>query len=242
MVLAAERFRVIRYSLGRVDLTAIVPVPASVADRADTVLTPIAGESALIRVVRALAEVATVVVAAAPALAEPVGELLDAQGFSQVSVVAAAAPGDAAGCVAAALEQASAAGDVLVHDVGWPLVDPEVVHRLVAALHDGAQWVAPARPVTDSIKAVDDDGVIVATLDRAELEVVQYPRGFAADVLRRAVSGVAADRFDDLDAVLSAHATLHLVTGDPHAFGVELPRDADYLAAVMASRQSGSAR
>jgi len=57
-----------------------------------------------------------------------------------------------------------------------------------------------------------------------------------------AVSGVAADRFDDLDAVLSAHATLHLVTGDPHAFGVELPRDADYLAAVMASRQSGSAR
>ena len=241
-MLAAERFRVLRYSLGRVDPTAIVPVPAQLADRTDTVLTPIAGESALIRVVRALVEVATVVVATAPMLAEAVRELLDAQGFSRVAVVAAAAPGDAAGCVAAALDHAAVAGGVLVHDVGWPLVDPEVVHRLVAALGDGAQWVAPARPVTDSIKAVDDDGVIVATLDRAELEVVQYPRGVAADVLRRAVSGVEADRFDDLDAVLSAHATLTLVTGDPHAFGVELPRDADYLAAVMASRQPDSGR
>ncbi|MBX7456288.1 2-C-methyl-D-erythritol 4-phosphate cytidylyltransferase [Mycolicibacterium sp. 3033] len=224
------------------DLTAIVPVPAHLADRADTVLTPIAGESAVIRVIRALADIATVVVAAAPALADAVEELLGAQGFSHVAVVSAAAPGDAARCVEAALEHAAVTEDVLIHDVGWPLVNPAMVHRLVAELHDGAQWVAPARPVTDSIKAVDDDGVIVATLDRAELEVVQYPRAVTAEVLRRAVSGVAAARFDDLAVALSAQATLDLVTGDPDAFGVELPRDADYLAAVMASRQPDSAQ
>lgn len=224
------------------NLTAIVPVPAHLVDRADAVLTPVAGESGVLRVVRALSEVAAVIVAAAPTLVDSVRELLVAQGFPRVPVVAATAPGDAARCVAAALDHDAVAGGVLIHDVGWPLVDPEVVHRLHAALQRGARWVAPARPVTDSIKAVDDDGVIVATLDRAELEVVQYPRGFAADVLRQTVSGTAADRFDDLDAVLSAHATLELVAGDPHAFGVELPRDADYLAAVMASRRPGSGR
>lgn len=241
-MLAAERFRVLRYSLGRVDVTAILPVPAHLADRADTVLSPVAGESALIRGVRALTEVASVIVAAAPMLADPVRELLVQQGFSQTRVVTATAPGDAARCVAAALADDHVTDEILVHDVGWPLVDPDVVARLTAALRGGAQWVAPARPVTDSIKAVDADGAVVATLDRAELEVMQYPRGFAADVLRRALSGVAADRFDDLDVVLSAHARLQLVAGDPHAFGVELPRDADYLAAVMASRQPDSAR
>ncbi len=240
-MLAAERFGVLRYNLGRVDVTAILPVPAHLADRADAVLSPAADESPLIRAVRALDGVAPVIVAAAPMLADAVRESVLSQDFSRVTVVTAAGPGDAAGCVAAALAHGSASA-VLVHDVGWPLVDPDVVHRLVAALKSGASWVAPGRPVTDSIKAVDGDGVIVATLNRAELEVVQYPRGFAADVLRRAVCGAAADRFDDLDAVLSTHATLELVAGDPHAFGVELPRDADYLAAVMASRRRDSAQ
>ncbi|MEH3140829.1 MAG: 2-C-methyl-D-erythritol 4-phosphate cytidylyltransferase [Mycobacterium kyogaense] len=220
---------------------ALLPVPAHLADRADAVLAPVTGESAFIQAVRALTDVATVIVAAAPALAEVVRELLATQGFSRVRVVSAAAPGDAARCLEAALAHDLITGHVLVHDVGWPLVDPEVVHRLAAALQGGAQWVAPVRPVTDSIKAVDGDGVIVATLDRAELEVLQYPRGVDAEVLRRAVAGAGAHRLDDLDAVLSTHAALELVAGDPHAFGVELPRDADYLAAVMASRQPDSA-
>lgn len=239
MVLAAERFGVLRYSLGRVDVTAILPVPAHLADRADAVLSPAAGECPLIRAVRALDGVAPVIVAGAPTLMGAARELLVSQGFSRVTVVTA--PGDAARCVAAALDH-TRADAVLVHDVGWPVVDHDVVHRLLAALDGGAQWVAPARPVTDSIKAVDADGTVVATLDRAELQVVQYPRAVAADLLRRAVTGAVAERFDDLDGVLAAHATLEFVTGDPRAFGVELPRDADYLAAVMASRQRDSAR
>ncbi|MEW5811945.1 MAG: 2-C-methyl-D-erythritol 4-phosphate cytidylyltransferase [Actinomycetota bacterium] len=223
------------------DVVAILPVPAHLADRADAVLVPVAGEAALTRVVRALTGVARVVVAAAPSLADPARELLAAQGFPETMVVTAAAPGDAAHCVAAALARDVVVGHVLVHDIGWPLVDPDVVGRVVAALREGAHWVAPARPVTDSIKAVDGDGVVVATLDRAELEVMQYPRGFAVDTLARSVSGATATRFDDLDTVLSARAPLTLVPGDPHAFGVELPRDADFLAAVIESRQSGSA-
>ncbi|TRW78850.1 4-diphosphocytidyl-2C-methyl-D-erythritol kinase [Mycolicibacterium sp. 018/SC-01/001] len=224
------------------DVTAILPVPAGLADRADAVLTPVAGDSQLVRVVRALGELVPVLVATAPVLTEAVTELVAAHGFSRVPVVVAAAPGDIAQCVAAALAHDLVTDAVLVHDVGWPLVDPGVVDRLTSALRAGARWVVPARPVTDSIKVVGDDGAVVATLDRAELEVMQYPRGFAADVLRRTVDGAAAARFDDLDGELSARATLELVAGDPHAFGVELPRDADYLAAVIASRQSDSAR
>lgn len=220
--------------------TAILPLPASLAERPEAVLTPVAGRSPLIRIVSALSEAASVVVGAAPALVVPVRELLTAEGFSSVPVRTADAPGERAQCVAAALATSSPGTPVLVHDIGWPLVDPATALRVLAALRGGAQVVAPARPVTDSIKTVDRDGVVTATLDRAELQVLQYPRGFDAEVLTRAVAGAVTDRGDELDIALASGARIELVDGDAAALEVELPRDAGFLAALIEDRRNGS--
>lgn len=222
--------------------TAILPLPASLAERPEAVLTAVAGRSPLIRIVRALSQSASVVVVAAAGLVVPVRELLAAEGFPEIPVLTADPPGERAQCLAAALAANRPGTPVLVHDIGWPLVDPATARRVLAALRDGAQVVAPARPVTDSIKTVDRDGVVTATLDRAELQVLQYPRGFDAEVLTRSVAGAAAARLDELDVALRSGARVELVDGDAEAMGVELPRDADFLAAVIEDRRSGSSR
>lgn len=230
------------YSLGAVTATAILPLPAALAERPEAVLTPVAGTSPLIRVVGALSDAASVVVAAAAALAVPVRELLAAEGFADVPVLSAEAPGGRAQCVAAALAAIGPGAPVLVHDIGWPLVDAATARRVLAVLRDGAAVVVPSRPVTDSIKTVDQHGVVTATLDRAELQVLQYPRGFQAGVLTPAVAAAQDGDAEELDAALRTGAGIELVDGDAGALGVELPRDTDFLTAVIEDRRSDSSR
>jgi len=225
-----------------VEVTAIVPLPDALVARPEAVSMAVAGRSPLVRIVRELSALTSVVVAAAPELVVPARELLAADGFSQVRVVEADAPGDRAQCVAAGLAEVGDATYVLIHDVGWPLADSGVAGQVIAALRAGAAVVAPARPVTDSIKTVDPQGNVTATLDRAALQVLQYPRGFTAGVLAAVVARHrAGEQFDELRLAM-AHTRVQLISGDPGALEVELPRDADYLDAVIDVRQHGSAR
>jgi 2-C-methyl-D-erythritol 4-phosphate cytidylyltransferase len=225
-----------------VDVTAIVPLPEELAARPAAVSQPVAGQSPLVRVVHELASTVSVVVAAAPALVFPARELLGAAGLSRFRVVGAESPGGRAQCIAAGLAQAGRGSHVLVHDVGWPLVDPDVVGRVVAALRAGAPVVVPARPVTDTIKTVDARGDVTATVDRTTLQVLQFPRGFAVDALTDVLARQRPGDSHDEMALAMAHHRVELVAGDPGAFDVELPRDADYLAAVIEVAQRDSVR
>lgn len=217
-------------------VTAVVPVPSRFAGRRAAVFGPVAGQSPLIRVVQALAEVGDVVVAAAETLVADIREELSGQGFSAVRVVTADSPGDRGQCVAAGLRGLAAGSHVVVQDIQWPIVGAAVLNRVVTALREGAVAVMPARPVTDSVKAVDA-GVLTATLDRAQLRTVQYPRGFVTEVLAELVNRSESGSFDELEAVLAAGTTVTLVEGDDEALSVELPRDTDYLAAFIVGRR-----
>ncbi|MDZ4233712.1 MAG: 2-C-methyl-D-erythritol 4-phosphate cytidylyltransferase, partial [Dietzia sp.] len=141
-------------------VAAIVPVPARFAERPAAVLAAVAGLSPLERVVRSLAATADVVVAVAEQLREPVRQALAGQEFSGVRITAADPPGKRAQCVAAGLRELAGCPHVVVHDIEWPLVGAGVVDRIVATLHGGAVAVMPARPVTDSVKAVSSEGLV----------------------------------------------------------------------------------
>jgi 2-C-methyl-D-erythritol 4-phosphate cytidylyltransferase len=126
---------------------------------------------------------------------------------------------------------------VVVHDLEWPIVGVGVLNRIVTTLHGGAVAVMPTRPVTDSVKAVGPGGVVTRTLDRTRLRAVHYPRGFDAEVLARLVERSGSGSFDELEAALSAGTPVTFVEGDDEALSVELPRDSDYLAALIEGRQ-----
>jgi 2-C-methyl-D-erythritol 4-phosphate cytidylyltransferase len=79
----------------------------------------------------------------------------------------------------------------------------------------------PALPLSDTIKAVDANGAVLATPERAGLRAVQTPQGFVTDLLLRAYQrAVTADFTDDASLVEQIGGQVQVVDGDPLAFKI----------------------
>ena len=115
---------------------------------------------------------------------------------------------------------------VLVHDAARALTPPELIVRVVEALRAGHAAVVPALPLHDTIKAVDANGVVLGTPERAGLRAVQTPQGFATDLLLRAYQHATGAGFTD-DASLVEHVggQVQVVDGDPLAFKITTQLD-----------------
>ncbi len=115
---------------------------------------------------------------------------------------------------------------VLVHDAARALTPPRLIVRVVDALRAGHAAVVPALPLSDTIKAVDANGVVLGTPERAGLRAVQTPQGFATDLLLRAYRACQGAGFTD-DASLVEHVggQVQVVEGDPLAFKITTQLD-----------------
>jgi 2-C-methyl-D-erythritol 4-phosphate cytidylyltransferase len=130
----------------------------------------------------------------------------------------------------AALPAPAAPEFVLVHDAARALTPPALIARVVDALRAGHGAVVPALQLHDTIKAVDANGVVLGTPERAGLRAVQTPQGFATDLLLRAYRAggarPAGTGFTD-DAPLVEHVggQVQVVDGDPLAFKITTQLD-----------------
>lgn len=136
----------------------------------------------------------------------------------------------------------TAAGEpdfVLVHDAARALTPPELVVRVVEALRAGHSAVVPVLPVSDTIKAVDANGVVLGTPERVGLRAVQTPQGFGTELLLRAYQRAGqlggADFTDDASMVENIGGQVQVVDGDPLAFKITTRLDL-LLAEVIVSR------
>jgi 2-C-methyl-D-erythritol 4-phosphate cytidylyltransferase len=228
-----------------VELSGVVPLPISVADDRAAAFLPLAAAPPLARIVAVmldvLADPGRVVIAAAESLIGDVHRALASLDLASVNVVAVSAPGDRADCLRAAVEYLGRASfstsHVLVHDISRPLASPELVNRVVAAMRSGETVVMPILAVTDSVKAVDVHGSITATVDRSVLRTIQYPRGFAVGALNDLLAQDTDADFDEMAMALGAGGPIAYVEGDPDAFRADLPRDAEFIEAIIASRR-----
>lgn len=113
---------------------------------------------------------------------------------------------------------------VLVHDAARALAPASLFSRLVGEVLAGHDAVVPGLPVTDTVKQVDADGLVVATPDRAALRAIQTPQAFRRRVLEDAhASGAAAT--DDAALVERAGGRVRVVDGDRLAFKITTPDD-----------------
>jgi 2-C-methyl-D-erythritol 4-phosphate cytidylyltransferase len=129
--------------------------------------------------------------------------------------------GDSVSLALAAVNDGEQPDFVLVHDAARALTPPDLVVRVVEALRAGHQAVVPALPVSDTIKAVDANGAVLGTPERAGLRAVQTPQGFATELLLRAYQQAGSVDFTD-DASLVEHigGQVQVVYGDPLAFKI----------------------
>jgi 2-C-methyl-D-erythritol 4-phosphate cytidylyltransferase len=124
---------------------------------------------------------------------------------------------------------------VVVHDAARPLADVAMFERVIAAVRDGADGAVPGVPIVDTVKRVDPDGTVIATVPREGLAGVQTPQAFRADRLRAAHAG-APEGTDDAAVLERAGGRVVVVAGSPDNFKITESDDIERAAGVLARR------
>lgn len=116
---------------------------------------------------------------------------------------------------------------IVVHDAARPLFSENTFRAVVAAARvTGA--ALPVVPVTDTIHVMNNDAMVVETLDRSMLAAAQTPQCFRADILRDILVRAQLEGIEGTDeAGLAARFgyTVKAVPGDPRNLKITVPED-----------------
>ena len=89
--------------------------------------------------------------------------------------------------VRAGLSRVPASATIIcVHDAARPFASSQLFAAVIDAVRAGADAAVPGVAVTDTIKQIDPDNVVIDTPPRSALVAVQTPQAFRATVLRAA--------------------------------------------------------
>lgn len=128
------------------------------------------------------------------------------------------------------------------HDGARPLVEcsdivAAVDHLTADGTLDGAVL---ARPAVDTVKIVDQDGVVVQTPERRRVWLAQTPQIFRREALLAAYrqdDGALARSTDDCSLVESSGGRVAVVSGSPENLKVTTPLDLRLAESILADRE-----
>lgn len=124
---------------------------------------------------------------------------------------------------------------VAVHDAVRPFLSLRLLEECIKG---AARWgaVAPAIPVADTIKTVDQEDIPSGTMDRQSLRAIQTPQVFRYQTLLRAMDNAKSDGFrgtDETTIVERAGYRVKLLEGSPLNIKVTTPRDMALAEAIL---------
>jgi 2-C-methyl-D-erythritol 4-phosphate cytidylyltransferase / 2-C-methyl-D-erythritol 2,4-cyclodiphosphate synthase len=123
---------------------------------------------------------------------------------------------------------------VLIHDGARPLVSPDLIQRLIAALdtHVGA---APALAVSDALWR-GADGLVVGTVDRTALYRAQTPQAFRFAPILAAHRAHSGGALDDVEVARAAGLDVAIVEGEETNLKLTYPGDFSRAEAALKGR------
>jgi 2-C-methyl-D-erythritol 4-phosphate cytidylyltransferase len=111
------------------------------------------------------------------------------------------------------LERVKHSQYVLVHDGARPFLTNKLIDDGIEAVRQTGAAVA-AVPVKDTVKEVDEAGLVTKTPERGVLRMVQTPQVFRLDILREAYESIKGEYTDDSAIVEQAGYKVKLYFGD----------------------------
>jgi len=117
---------------------------------------------------------------------------------------------------------------VMVHDAARPCVRVADIEKLVLALLRSPAGGLLGMPVNDTVKRADEDGTVIATVERDGLWRALTPQMFRLQPLRDALASAIANRrlvTDEASAMELAGYAPHLIEG--HSDNIKITRPAD---------------
>lgn len=120
---------------------------------------------------------------------------------------------------------------VLIHDAARCLVSAELVNRMLEA---GARTGAASAGINakDSVKEVNESGLVVRSLQRSALRLVQTPQVFRVGLLLRAHEQLEGEFTDDASMVELFHPVV-MVEGEERNFKITTKEDLSRAAMLL---------
>lgn len=147
--------------------------------------------------------------------------------------------------IANALAKIPAQTDVvLVHDAARPLVSRATIEKVIQEASDQGAAIA-AVPEKNTVKVIDQDGVVRKTPDRRTLWEVQTPQGFRKEILLDAYRKAEQDGFlgtDDASLVERLGVPVRVVRSDYRNIKVTTPEDLVIAEALLRQDKVRSAK
>ena len=144
------------------------------------------------------------------------------------------------------LAEASSVALVAVHDGARPFVSRDLVRSLLERVTSAPplDGVCPALPLQDTVKEVDEAGIIFSVLDRSRLLAVQTPQVFWREALVRAYERpdeALQQATDDAFLVESSGGRVGTVHGQWSNFKITTPFDLHVAELLLAEKDGGRA-
>lgn len=115
---------------------------------------------------------------------------------------------------------------VLVHDGVRPLVNPDLIDRVIDKTREKGAAI-PVIPVVDTIKRVEGEKIL-CTVDRKKLFRVQTPQGYDHGILRKALENVDKNNYNGTDEAFLVEKmgnAVFVVAGDTRNIKITTPKD-----------------
>ncbi len=217
------------------------PNSSSSGQPGNKVFAPLGGRPLLYRTVEAIAShpaIDGIVVVAGPSEVSRCREVLT--GLDKVLAVVA---GGQTRQESVAIGLFTLGGDpddlILVHDAARPLVTAAVIDRCLGGAQEFGN-AAAALPVSDTLKAADENLTVQRTVDRDGLWAMQTPQAFRLSTLFQAHSAARSLGWMGTDEAALveqfSEEPVHLVLGDPSNLKVTRPEDLMLAEALWQSR------
>jgi len=116
---------------------------------------------------------------------------------------------------------------VLVHDGARPFAEPAFISGLIRSLKN-FDGVVPGLMPKDTVKEIDEEGIVCRTLNRASLVAVQTPQVFPYEVICRAYEMAMRAGYyatDDAALVEAAGGKIKTIPGDPRNIKITAKED-----------------
>lgn len=113
---------------------------------------------------------------------------------------------------------------IAIHDGARPLVTQKVIERTIESAKRYGTGVA-AVPLKDTVKRVNEAGVVIETPRRDALRAVQTPQTFEASLIRRAHAQGGERATDDAALVERLGVEVRLTEGDVENIKLTTPED-----------------
>ena len=222
--------------------SAVVPAAGSSTRMGqDKLLLPLGEQPVLLHTLRALElcpYITEIVVVTREELIVPIGQLCRDAALEKVRNVIVGGATRSHSVLAGLGELSQDAELAAIHDGARPLVSQAVLEAVIRRASEcGA--AAPAVPVKDTVKRARD-GLVTATLDRAELRAVQTPQVFQVDLIKTALQKAledGAELTDDCAAVERLGIGVALTEGDYCNLKLTTPEDLAVAEALLAWRE-----